>query len=405
MRGSGRLLLAVVVCVACGVFAAATQADGPTVVSFTEIGRHTFTVPPDVKSIHVVAVGAPGGSAGAAAGGMGAVAVADVAVTPGETLSVYVGGTGQSDGLGEGGFNGGGDGGGNGNNTFIGQGGGGASDVRVGNPGTLQSRLVTAGGGGGAALNSTGVGSAGGAAGASGQSQAGVCAGGGGGTPTAGGGGGFKDGQAGTLGAGGFGPDAGGGGGGLFGGGGGGAVYNEGSFDFIRCGGGGGSSGFGPGTSGTSVAVAQTSQASVTISFVPSPPSSSPGSSGSSGGASGGSSPGSPSPSPAGPDTVAVNLSLPKTEHGMAVVGTVAIAANRSSLKAKLLPAKGTQASVGSLAEAQLKKGLHSFTVELNRKGRKSLARLGKLKLTLEVKVIPPQGAIGVASRRLTLKP
>ena len=85
------------------------------------------------------------------------------------------------------------------------------------------------------------------------------------------------------------------------------------------------------------------------------------------------------------------------------------IDANRSSLKAKLLWRKSKKAKkkqlVGSLTEAPLKKGLHSFTVKLNRKGLKHLDKLGELKLTLSVKVTPPQGVAAVASRNLTLKP
>ena len=96
-------------------------------------------------------------------------------------------------------------------------------------------------------------------------------------------------------------------------------------------------------------------------------------------------------------------------QHGKAVVGTVRIGANRSSLNARLFWQASKSAKkkplVGSLTEAPLKKGLHSFTVKLNKKGLKRLEKLGKLKLTLAVKVTPPQGAAAAASKQLTLKP
>lgn len=77
-------------------------------------------------------------------GGAGAVATGKLAVTPGQTLQVWVGGKGT---LFSGGFNGGGSGGTSGGGGGGG-GGGGASDVRVGN-GTLSDRVIVAGGGGG----------------------------------------------------------------------------------------------------------------------------------------------------------------------------------------------------------------------------------------------------------------
>jgi hypothetical protein len=114
-----------------------------------------FTVPANVVSIHVVAIGAPGGNGiggiGAGSGAYGAKATADLAVTPGEVLYVEVGGPGTSPG--PGGFNGGGGGGGGGlSDNSVGGGGGGASDVRTlpaSNGSSLTSRVVVAGGGGG----------------------------------------------------------------------------------------------------------------------------------------------------------------------------------------------------------------------------------------------------------------
>ncbi len=371
-------------------------AAGPTTVTFTETGAHTFTVPAGVTSIHVVAVGAPGGNGNVGFdGGRGGVATADVLVTPGRSLTVVVGSKGI-DGSKKlepsaGGFNGGApadgpDGGG-----------GGASDIRT-SATDLESRLVVAGGGGGGGGNEENRVSAGGDAGQAAPSITNYCSGGGGGTataPGAGGNAGFP-GKPGTLGSGGEGNLGGGGGGGLFGGGGGGG-FNE-TFNQAACGGGGGSSGFGPGTSNTSVAVSQVRTPSVTISYVVStaePGPTPPGSGGPSGGG------------PSGGGASGANLSLPSIQHGKAVVGTVRIPANRTSMKAQLFWQKGGKKPLlfGKLVEAGLKKGLHSFTVNLNGAGKRKLSRLGKLRLTLSVKVIPPTGSVLAAAKKVTLKP
>ncbi|MBE0636937.1 MAG: HYR domain-containing protein, partial [Bacteroidales bacterium] len=92
----------------------------------------TFTVPAGITSINVDACGAQGGSvsvACAATGGLGARMTGDIAVTPGEVISILVG---------QQGFTNGEDGGG----------GGGSFVVRTGN-----TPLVIAGGGGGATNN------------------------------------------------------------------------------------------------------------------------------------------------------------------------------------------------------------------------------------------------------------
>jgi hypothetical protein len=108
----------------------------------------TFVVPSYVTEITVVARGASGAgyesSAGYAIGGLGAGLTAAIPVTPGETLTVYVGGEGQPGGNhgGGGGFNGGGSAG---SYAF---GGGGSSDVRTAK-GRLKDRVVVAAGGGG----------------------------------------------------------------------------------------------------------------------------------------------------------------------------------------------------------------------------------------------------------------
>ena len=106
-------------------------------------GTQTYTVPAGVTLLQVVATGATNG----------AVVRATVTVTPGESLTVEVGGTGSLSGPSGGssgtpyGYNGGGGSG------FVGRGGG-ATDLRRSGPGTgdyLASRnaLLVAGGGGG----------------------------------------------------------------------------------------------------------------------------------------------------------------------------------------------------------------------------------------------------------------
>jgi hypothetical protein len=203
-------------------------------------GEQTFTVPAGVTTVHVVAVGGRGGSA-AATGGAPAVVSANLAVTPGQTLFLEVGGNGNAKGVG--GFNGGGVAG------AEAGGGGGATDVRTAtHTVSLASgdRLLVAGGGGGGGGPGEGSAGAGGAAGSNGGSDESKAEeGGGAGTSTAGGAGGFGTegfGENGSLGQGGRGGAlgftfGGGGGGGYFGGGGGG-----GGLSLSGGGGGGGSS-------------------------------------------------------------------------------------------------------------------------------------------------------------------
>jgi hypothetical protein len=131
--------------------------------------EQTFVVPSGVTLVHVVALGAEGGSALGVPGGYGTLVSAQVGVHPGETLYIEVGGAGnKSDArscpgasaclYAPGGFNGGGSsvaqGGGH-----SGGGGGGASDVQTrsirGGLAALGSRLVVAGGGGGAGGDSS----------------------------------------------------------------------------------------------------------------------------------------------------------------------------------------------------------------------------------------------------------
>jgi hypothetical protein len=258
--------------VASGAVAGAGTGASQQDFSFTGEAQE-FTVPADVCSITVDALGASGNDAQGsiverqaqggftpqgeefpfiAAGGLGGSATATIDVTPGEVVFVYVGG--QGGGTADnylGGFNGGGDGA---NAEFSPSGGGGgASDVRRG-AGALEDRLVVAGGGGGGGAEGEGVGGdGGGTVGTDGADSGDGSAGGGGGTQTAGGAAGADDptAGAGALGVGGVGGSGddendggGGGGGGHYGGGGGAGDTSEAESD--DGGGGGGGSGFGP---------------------------------------------------------------------------------------------------------------------------------------------------------------
>lgn len=248
-----------------GIVARVVRKNGvSTTQSFTTAGSHSFTVPIDVTSIVVDMAGGQGGNA-AASGGNGGRVQTTIAVTPGESLQINVGGSIAST---SGGTNGGGTGGTGG--PTNGRGGGGASDIRQGGT-ALANRIVVAGGGGGAGgLGLASLpGGAGGAGGQIGSSGVGVSnnpgtssQGGNGGTASAGGAGGkggtFPGGTAGgngtngQLGIGGNGGaggslqggGGGGGGGGYYGGGGGGggSVTDDGGTAFGGAGGGGGSS-------------------------------------------------------------------------------------------------------------------------------------------------------------------
>jgi len=238
-------------------------------------GEQTFVVPAGVRALSVTAVGGRGGgSYGAGQPGSGGSATGAVAVTPGTTLYVEVGGGGGNgvDGNGAGGFNGGGYGG----SASSGGGGGGASDVRTVSCGatcprptaSLDARLLVAGGGGGGGSVGAWDGGNGGAAGPPGRAgrtgSGGEPGGGGGGagTLTAGGTGGASTVSAG--GGGGYGSGAAGGACdfGVGGGGGGGGVTDD--FSDGSGGGGGGGSSYVPQGGSTGV---NAGPASVTISY------------------------------------------------------------------------------------------------------------------------------------------
>ena len=189
----------------------ATQTFAPVTFSFTGAAQ-TYTVPPGVTSLRVTALGSMGSPYNnGSVGGSGGRAEGTLAVTPGEVLTVIVGGRGAvwtGGSFQAGGFNGGGN-----------------SPARFGS------------GGGGASSNANG--GAGGSPGLSGDNFA-TATGGEGGTATGGGAGGTGDwtGQAGALGQGGeagttgyaSGDNSAGGGGGGYYGGGGGGLASGGSF-------------------------------------------------------------------------------------------------------------------------------------------------------------------------------
>jgi hypothetical protein len=100
----------------------------------------SYTVPAGITSVTIEAWGAQGGANWVNNVNYGGYSKADFAVTPGEILTVYVGG--HPNGI-TGGYNGGG------NGEGAGQGGGGGSDVRQGGT-TLNDRIIVGGGGGGA---------------------------------------------------------------------------------------------------------------------------------------------------------------------------------------------------------------------------------------------------------------
>jgi glycine rich protein len=299
LDGRRRQLLVAAALAAALAGATAGRAAAATATFAHTGGEQAYVVPPGVTSVHVVAIGARGGKGSddglnlGGSGGFGDRLEADLAVSPGQTLFVEVGGSG-ADGLagGAGGFNGGGDSN-NGLFNFPGGGGGGATDVRTcsigasscaGAPDTLGSRLLVAGGGGGGGSEGRGlqpIGGEGGDArlnGSAGQPldcDVKRTPGGGGsaGTATAGGAGGAggepgaPPGGAGALGLGGDsgsgesnGQPGGAGGGGYFGGGAGGSANG------CNAGGGGGGSSFaGPAASNVSLAADRADAPSVTI--------------------------------------------------------------------------------------------------------------------------------------------
>lgn len=193
--------------------------SSPTFLNVTTFAADgNFVVPAGVTTIRIKAWGA-GGDTGTTAGGGGGFGGGDVAVIPGETLTVKIGGPGL-------GLVGGANGGGGGGAAVLinGFGGGGYSGVFRSTVNQAGALVMGAGGGGGMSFNTTGTGGGGGGAiGQAGQSGSA----GQGGTQVAGGAAGGGVGV-GTALQGGIGDNVsnnggGGGGGGYFGGGGGGS--------------------------------------------------------------------------------------------------------------------------------------------------------------------------------------
>jgi hypothetical protein len=120
------------------------QPLGNSTVTFNYTGGpQSWTVPAAVCSLKIECWGAKGGDPNTGRAGLGGYALGYLAVSPGQTLNIYVGGAGTNT---VGGWNGGG--GPTVSTTEFG-GGGGGTDVRVGGS-TLNDRIIVAGGGGGA---------------------------------------------------------------------------------------------------------------------------------------------------------------------------------------------------------------------------------------------------------------
>jgi hypothetical protein len=117
--------------------AGGTALAATSTVTFSDTGEHHVVVPSGVTKLHVVAVGARGGAGNyEVPGGFGARVVGDLAVSPGNSLYLQVGGAGTL-----------------GSNFGGGGGGGGASDIRRrpaddGLTPTDSRVLIAAGGGG-----------------------------------------------------------------------------------------------------------------------------------------------------------------------------------------------------------------------------------------------------------------
>lgn len=278
----------------------------PTLVAWATLGAPAFAatetfdhtgaaqqwiVPAGVSTVTVDLFGAQGGFVVDDAmpslpqGGRGAHVAATLAVTPGETVWVFVGGAGNVGPGVNAGFNGGGEA--TSDAGWMAGGGGGASDIRIGGTALSDRALVAGGGGGvggtwgamgpgGSGGDSQSVGSVGGAGiattGGSGGTAGSDVAGG---SPGVGGTPGGGAGSAGIFGVGGTGGTngtvsgaGGGGGGGYFGGGGGGSGGRDVDFDAASGGGGGGGSSFiGSSTTGTVTNGAREGHGAVVIAY------------------------------------------------------------------------------------------------------------------------------------------
>ena len=115
-----------------------------------------WQTPEGISNLHIDAYGAQGGGE---SGGKGGRVQADIQISPGSKLSLFVG---SRPGLNEVGFNGGG------KACGKGFGGGGAADIRIGGN-AIENRILVAGGGGGSGYGGSG-GAGGGLEGGSGNS-------------------------------------------------------------------------------------------------------------------------------------------------------------------------------------------------------------------------------------------
>ncbi|MFN5736192.1 MAG: glycine-rich protein, partial [Flavobacteriales bacterium] len=237
--------------------------------TFNYTGAPQSFIAPATGNYTLTLYGAQGGNGLNTTGGLGGQATGSLALTAGQTISVYVGGKGGNAG-GVVGWNGGGQGG-----LDIGAGqhggsGGGATDIRVGGTGLANRVIVAGGGAGGGRDGATGVGG-----GSSGTTSANFSSGygGTGGTQAAGGVAwtltrGATDGSLGQGGNGSTGYNSaggGGGGGGYYGGGGGTSTQNHGSG--WSAGGGGGSSYIGGVLGGSTTQGVQSNDGLCTISW------------------------------------------------------------------------------------------------------------------------------------------
>ena len=74
---------------------AAEEPTPPTAITFNATGQpQSWTAPDDVHQATITAVGARGGDSAVYDGGYGGQATATIAINPGETLDIYVGGRG-----------------------------------------------------------------------------------------------------------------------------------------------------------------------------------------------------------------------------------------------------------------------------------------------------------------------
>ena len=247
----GFLSAAAIFAAASGMLVNPAQA-APVITSFNYLGAsaQTYTVPAGVYGLQIVATGAGGASGysgrrGGADGGAGAIVTTYQAVTPGEVLTIKVGG-----------------GGGVGGSSTAGTKMGGAATAVTG----VTITVVAGGGGGGGSANAGGAGASGGTA-AGGNGTGGYLSFGGNATGNGAGGAGATQADCSAPGAGGAGGAAGGNGGDATYGGAGGGGYGGGaggttdtvllggsSATFANTGansgGGGGGAGFGGGGSG-----------------------------------------------------------------------------------------------------------------------------------------------------------